>query len=78
MAVDVPDVEEFDRPELRLSPEMHQVQAEMAAKRGEEYDPVEFELEIAARRKEMPDLDEAAEPVEGNEDLFQEWLEAGE
>lgn len=78
MAVDVPEVDEFDRPELSLSPEMHQAQAEMAAERGEEYDPVAFERRIESRRDQWPDLVEDAEPVEGNEDRFQEWLEAGE
>lgn len=77
MAIDNPDAEEFDRPELRLSPEMHAVQAEMAAERGEEYDPVAFEREIESYRGEGLGIDKF-EPVEGNEDLFQEWLEAGE
>lgn len=57
---DVPDVEEFDRPDLSLSPEMHQVQAEMAAERGEEYDPIEFERRIQEQVEQMPDpIDDA-------------------
>lgn len=43
---DVPDVDQFDRDDLRLSPRMHLVQAEMAAERGEEYDPAEFERHL--------------------------------
>lgn len=61
---DVPSVEEFDRPDLALSPEMHRVQAEMAAERGEEYDPYEFEKLVAERVAEAPDPIEDAEPVE--------------
>lgn len=50
MAVEgnVPDVDHFDREDLRLSPEMHHAQAEMAAERGEEYDPHEFERQLDA------------------------------
>ena len=74
MAVENPtDVDDFDKPDLRLSPEMHQVQAEMAAERGEEYDPYAFEQAIDDRRDQWPDLIEDAEPVEGKEDLFEEW-----
>lgn len=61
---DVPDVEAFDRDDLSLSPEMHQVQAEMAAERGEEYDPVEFEQGIRDQVDQMPDPFDDAEPVE--------------
>lgn len=59
---DVPDVDEFDREDLELSPEMHHELAKMAAERGEEYDPLEFER----RLDEVPDPDpiEDAEPVE--------------
>lgn len=66
MAVDdeVPEVEAFDRSDLMLSPEMHQVQAEMAAERGEEYDPYEFERACEERVAEAPDPIEDAEPVE--------------
>lgn len=60
---DVPGVEEFDRPDLTLSPEMHQVQAEMAAERGEEYDPYEFEELVSSRVDQGPDPFEDAEPV---------------
>ncbi len=77
MAVEVPDVEEFDRPDLRLSAEHHQAQAEMAAERGEEYDPYEFEKQSRERQDQWPDLDDA-EPLEGMEDFHQEWLEAGQ
>lgn len=68
---DVPDVDHFDRDDLRLSPEMHHAQAEMAVERDEEYDPYEFE----ARLDDIPDPRpiEDAEPVEGKEDLFEEW-----
>lgn len=76
MAVDSPDADEFDRPDLRLSPEMHREQAEMAVERGEEYDPYEFERRIEERRDEWPDLDEA-EPVDGQEDRHREWTNAG-
>ena len=61
---DVPDLEEFDRPDLTLSPEMHHVQAEMAAERGEEYDPYEFEQQSRERVEQMPDPFDDAEPVE--------------
>ena len=61
---DVPDVDEFDRPDLELSPEMHQVQAEMAAERGEEYDPDAFERACKERVARAPDPIEDAEPVE--------------
>ena len=61
---DVPDVEAFDRPDLELSPEMHHVQAEMAAERGEEYDPYEFERASRERVAGAPDPIEDAEPVE--------------
>lgn len=52
---DVPDVDEFDRDDLRLSPRMHVAQAEMAAERGEEYDPYEFERGVRERVEQMPD-----------------------
>lgn len=58
------EADEFDREDLSLSPEMHRAQAEMAAERGEEYDPYEAEREMEERREDWPDLDEA-EPVEG-------------
>lgn len=60
---DVPDVEEFDRPDLELSPEMHHVQAEMAAERGEEYDPFEFERQCRERVEQMPGPFEDTESV---------------
>lgn len=44
---DVSDVDYFDREDLWLSPVMHRAQAEMAAERGEEYDPCEFERRLA-------------------------------
>lgn len=70
MAVD--PVEEFDREDLTLSPEMHQAQAEMAEERGEDYDPYEFEQELE-RTETSPDLDEA-EPVEGADpDDVEQW-----
>lgn len=75
---DVPSVDEFDREDLELSPEMHQAQAEMAAERGEEYDPEEFEQRIIARRDEWPHPIEDAEPVEGMEEEFEEWKNAGD
>lgn len=61
---DVPDVETFDWADLMLSPEMHQVQAEMAAERGEEYDPYEFERACEERVAAAPDPFDDAEPVE--------------
>lgn len=61
---DVPDVGDFDRPDLELSPEMHHAQAEMAAERGEEYDPYEFERACRERVADAPDPFEDAEPVE--------------
>lgn len=61
---DVPSVEEFDRPDLTLSPEMHHAQAEMAAERGDEYDPYEFEALVSERVDRAPDPFEDAEPVE--------------
>jgi hypothetical protein len=63
MAVE-PEERDFEDPDLRLSPEMHQLQAELAAERGEEYDPYEFEAEVRERVDEAPDPIEAAEPVE--------------
>lgn len=75
---DVPDVDYFDREDLRLSPEMHHAQAEMAAERGEEYDPYEFERRIDEWMEDAPDHIKGAEPVEGNEELFEEWLAMGE
>lgn len=79
MAVkDVPDVSEFDRPDLRLSAETHHAQAEMAAERGESYDPYAFERAIAERRDDWPDLIDDAQPVEGKEELFEEWVATGE
>lgn len=71
---DVPDVSEFDQHDLRLSPEMHHAQAEMAAERGESYDPYEFERRIDEWMEDAPDPIEGTEPVEGKEDLFEEWL----
>ena len=65
MAVDdVPDVEEFDRPDLRLAPETHRVQAEMAAERGETYDPYEAERRAREWMEAAPDPIDDAEPVE--------------
>ena len=61
---DGPTVEEFDRPDLELSPEMHQVQAEMAAERGEEYDPYEFERHVSELVDQAPDPFDDADPVE--------------
>jgi propanediol dehydratase small subunit len=61
---EVPDVEEFDEPDLRLTPESHQVQAEMAAERGEEYDPHEFERRVREQVERMRDPFDDAEPVE--------------
>jgi len=79
MAVeDVPDVSAFDRPHLRLSPEMHHTQAEMAAERGERYDPDDFEREIEAWMETVPGPFEGAEPVEGKEAAFEAWLAMGE
>ena len=43
---------------------MHQLQAELAAERGEEYDPYEFEQRIRERVEVAPNPIEAAEPVE--------------
>jgi len=71
----VPDAEHFDRPDLELSPEMHQAQAEMAAERGEEYDPYEQEARLGDV-KDHEDLE--VNVVEGKEDVFQEWKQAGE
>lgn len=61
---DVPDVEEFDRPDLRLSPETHRVQAEMAAERGEAYDPYEFERVCREQVEQMPAPIPDTEPTE--------------
>jgi len=76
MAVESPDVEDFDRPDLNLSPEMHLAQAEMAAERGEEYDPYEFEKTL----EDIPDPHpiEDTEPVEGDENRHEKWLDSGE
>lgn len=54
----------FDRPDLELAPETHHVQAEMAAERGEEYDPYEVEQRADAWVESAPDPIEDAEPVE--------------
>lgn len=72
------DADEFEQDDLDLSPEMHQVQAEMAAERGEPYDPYEFEHRVRERVDDYPDPLEAAEPLEGKEELFEEWLAMGE
>lgn len=61
---DVPDAEEFDRPDLYLAPETHRVQAEMAAERGETYDPYEVERRAKEWAKAAPDPIEDADPVE--------------
>lgn len=79
MAVEnTPDADEFDRPDLRLSPETHAVKAEMAAERGEEYDPYEVERRMKEREDEWPHPIEDAEPVEGMEEEFEEWKNAGD
>lgn len=69
--------DEFDRPELRLPPAFHRAQAEMAAERGEAYDPVAFEDRIERDHDDWPDLDDA-EPVAGEEERFAEWMAASE
>ena len=61
---EVPDVEEFDRPDLEFAPESHHAQAEMAAERGEAYDPYEFERRSREQVDRMPDPIDDAEPVE--------------
>jgi hypothetical protein len=61
---EVPDVEEFDRPDLEFAPESHHAQAEMAAERGEAYDPYEFERRSREQVDRMPDPFEDTEPVE--------------
>lgn len=75
---DIPDLDEFDRPDLRLSPEMHRAQAEMAAERGEDYDPYEFEASLDEPVEQPPDPVEDAESVEGHEERFREWRESVE
>jgi hypothetical protein len=74
----VPDAEHFDRPDLELSPELHQAHAEMATERGEEYDPYEQEARLGDVKD--PEDHEGLEVnvVEGKEDVFQEWKQAGE
>lgn len=69
--------DEFDRPGLSLSPELHRQQAAMAADRGVEYDPEAFEEFVSQHRDGSPSLDDA-DPVSGREELFAEWIEAGE
>lgn len=54
LGADVPDVDDVDRDDLRLSPRMHRTQAEMAAERGEEYDPYEFEQAVREQVERMP------------------------
>ena len=61
---EVPDAEEFDRPDLEFAPESHHAQAEMAAECGEAYDPYEFERRSREQVDRMPDPIEDAEPVE--------------
>lgn len=58
---DVPALDEFDREDLELSPEMHRELARMAAQRGEEYDPLELERGLDGVSDPAPDDD--AEPV---------------
>lgn len=53
MAVE-PKKSDFDDPDLRLEPELHLAQAEMAAERGEAYDPYEFEHGVRERVAQMP------------------------
>lgn len=62
---DVPDVEEFDRDDLELSPRMHWELARMAAERGEEHDPLEFER----RLDEVPDPDPIDDAIPLDRDL---------
>lgn len=76
MAVEPPDVDTFDRDDLVLSPEAHQEQAKMAATRGEDYDPHEYERRVSESTADIDPIEDA-EAVEGKEDLFGEW-QAGE
>lgn len=59
--------EDFDRPEFDLSPETHLAQAEMAAERGEEYDPWEVEENVDEWTADAAPLLDVAEPVETDE-----------
>lgn len=67
MAVE-PDDRDFDRPNLRLSPEMHRAQAEMAAEHGREYGPYEFERQVDERVEESPGPIADADLVERSSD----------
>lgn len=79
MAVDSPDADEFDRAGLRLSPEMHEAQAAMAAERDEEYDPEAFERRIAADRDDWPDPIDDVEAADGvDPDEIEQWKAADE
>ena len=72
MAVEPPDVDTFDRDDLSLSPKLHHEQAKMAAERGEEYDPYEYEERVAEINDSIDPIEDA-EPVEGKENLLTEW-----
>lgn len=52
---EVPEDDEFDRPDLELAPETHRAQAEMAAERGETYDPYEVERRARDWARRAPD-----------------------
>lgn len=66
--------DEFDRPELSLSPELHREQAEMAADRGRDYDAEAFEALVEQQLAASPELDDA-EAIPGREELLAEWLD---
>jgi hypothetical protein len=75
MAVEPPDPDEFDRDDLVLSPELHREQAKMAAARGEEYDPYEFEKRARDANVDIDPIEDV-EPVDGGEELIREWKNA--
>lgn len=72
MAVEPPDPDEFDRDDLVLSPKMHQEQAKMAAARGEDYDPYEYERQVSDANVDIDPIEDV-EPVDGSEELIREW-----
>jgi len=72
MAIEPPSADHFDRDDLSLSPKLHHEQAKMAAERGEEYDPYEYEERVAEVNEDV-DAVADADPVEGKEDSLEEW-----
>jgi len=72
MDIEPPSADYFDRNDLSLSPKLHHEQAKMAAERGEEYDPYEYEERVTEINDGIDPIEDA-EAVEGKENLLTEW-----